>query len=269
MAAHSSVVLPLFPPEERGVGRPRLVPPAPEPSLRQDFLALRESLSKLTGEPIRSGTELVRTLDERERPRLATTVHPLDQILHGGLQKGKLTEISGARSVGRFAVVLAILAGSTSRGEASALVDLGDHLDPAMAERVGIHLPRLLWVRPESTRDATTATEMAITTGFSLVVLDLGLRLKGRRVSDTSWIRLARAAERHGTALVISSPFSLSGGAAEAVVSMRNARVEWLGRGHAPRLLRSISSELRCEKLRGSRPGESRGSRFRMQETIE
>src|SRR5712692_2588396 len=67
-------------------------------------------------------------------------LEPLDRLLAGGLPKGKLTELVGRRSTGRFAIALAALASATSSGEAAALVDLDSHLDPQGAADAGVDL---------------------------------------------------------------------------------------------------------------------------------
>src|SRR6266545_1067754 len=55
---------------------------------------------------------------------------PFDRLLSGGLPRGRLTELVGRRSSGRFSLVLAALASVTSAGEAAAFVDRGSHFDP-------------------------------------------------------------------------------------------------------------------------------------------
>ena len=74
---------------------------------------------------VRSGRELAR---ERAEPRddpCPTGVAPLDRLLGGGLPVGKLIEMVGRRSSGRFSLVLAALATATTAGESVALIDLG------------------------------------------------------------------------------------------------------------------------------------------------
>lgn len=255
MSAITSAYLDL-PLPQRGP-RPRLVPPpAPKPSVYEEFNRLRESLARTTSFEFLSGSELTRDVKRHRQATLATTVAPLDQLLGGGIRKGTLVEITGWRSTGRFSIVLATLAAATSTGEAAALVDLGDHLDPESAALAGVDLPRLLWVRPETTKDAVAATEMLISTGFPLVTLDLGMRLRGRRVYDAAWVRLARAAENNETALLVTSPWPVSGTAADASISMTRSRPRWQGRGKAPRILVGARSEMTVEKRRGAAPGE-------------
>ncbi|RPH52836.1 hypothetical protein EHM82_09085, partial [bacterium] len=91
---------------------------------------LRATLPESFRSRIRSARELareVREADEEETP-LATAVPALDRLLAGGLPRGQLVELIGARSSGRFSALLAVLAAATGVGEAAALVDLGDGL---------------------------------------------------------------------------------------------------------------------------------------------
>jgi hypothetical protein len=143
-------------------------------------------------------------------------------------------------------------------GEAAALVDLGDHFDPQLAAANGVDLRRLLWVRPRTVKEAVMSAEMITATGFQLVVVDAGLHpLRGRRAPDAAWVRLARTAESHGTAMLVSTPYSLTGTACDAVLQGSITRARWIGRGKAPRLLESIDMSLTLEKHRHLKPGRS------------
>src|SRR2546421_181484 len=172
-------------------------PPCPYPPLPPAIAA------KLT-----SGAELVRSLARQRREEvIPTTFAAVDALLGGGLARGKMTEVAGRGA--RWSMVIATLAAATSMGEAAALVDLGDHFDPQLAEAAGVDLGRLLWVRPKTFKDAVTAAEMLGATGFQLVVLDAGLPpLRGRRVPDAAWVRLARTCETHGCTLLVSAPYA-------------------------------------------------------------
>jgi hypothetical protein len=241
--------------------RPTLVEPIPARNpphhLRPDVARLRANLAATISAKISSGTELIRALEkERRDGRIATTVEALDTLLGGGLARGKMTELAGRRSSGRFSIITATLAAATGIGEAVALVDLGDHFDPQLAEAAGVDLRRLLWVRPQRMRDAVAAAEMLTSAGFQLVVLDAGMHpLRGRRAPDAAWVRLARAAEAHGGALLISTPFPLTATAAEGVVRAQSGRPIWIGRGRAPRLLAGLKADLVLERHRHLRPG--------------
>lgn len=191
----------------------------------------------------------------RSVDRLPTGVAPFDDLLGGGLPRGALVELSG-RAGGRFALVLAALAAVTSRGEAAALLDLGNHLDPASAEEAGCDLARLLWVRPRRFREALLAAETVAAAGFRLVVLDAGLALPSSRLRDAGpWLRLARAAAPRGVAFLLSTPVPLAGLAAEALVGV-SARPLFRAAGSA-RFLAGAAASLSLLKVRGGRPAEA------------
>ena len=181
-----------------------------------------------------------------------------DHLLRGGLRRGTLTEIVGRRSCGRFAFALALLATVTEPGETAVLVDLGDHLDPRQAIAAGIDLQRLLWLRPQGTRESLAAAETALDGGFPLVLVELGLPpLRGGRGKESAWMRLARSAAERRTALVVSSPYRVSGTAAHTVLQLRRMGRSWLGHGRSPRLLGNLALRLELAKGRGRRPGDS------------
>jgi hypothetical protein len=174
-----------------------------------------------------------------------------------------MTEIAGRGA--RFSVVLAALAAATSMGEAAALIDTGDHFDPQLAEANGVDLGRLLWVRPQTMQEAAIAAEMIGTTGFQLIVLDAGIPpLRGRRLPDATWVRLARTAEAHGNALLISTPYPITGTASEAVIRSRSLRPRWI----CDELLAAMEAELTLEKHRHRKPGTSAMLRFATYESI-
>ncbi|HEX8153068.1 MAG TPA: hypothetical protein VF698_08090 [Thermoanaerobaculia bacterium] len=244
----------LFPLIER---RPAAVLPDPqtvEPSaVREDVARLRASLAATVGAKVTSASELIKALEKTRREEsIPTTLEPLDSLLGGGLPRGKMVELTGRR--GRYSIVLAALAAATSMGEAAVLIDLGDGFDPQLAEANGIDLRRLLWIRPKTLKQAVMAVEMITATGFQLVALDCGTR-PGRRVHEAAWVRLGRSAEAHGAAMLISTPWPLTGTASEAVVVAERSRMRWLGRGKAPRVLAGMTVELRLEKHRHMKPG--------------
>lgn len=179
----------------------------------------------------------------------------LDELLAGGLPRGQLVEMIGARSSGRFSTVLTVLAAATLAGEAAALVDLGDGLDPQAAAALGVDLRRLLWLRPTTLKQALAGAEILIGGGFPMVVLDLGNPpLRGGRGAEAGWLRLARAAQAQRTALLIASPYRVSGTAAAIVLQAARGRARWLGMsGRAPWLLDGLSCQVAIEKCRGRR----------------
>ncbi|HYS56118.1 MAG TPA: hypothetical protein VER58_20355, partial [Thermoanaerobaculia bacterium] len=97
------------------------------------------------------------------------------------------------------------------------------------------------------------AAEMLVATGFQLVVVDLPPAESRRygRVPDAAWVRLARAAEAHGSALLVSAPYPITGTTSEAMVRAEAARGKWNGG-----LLIGIDTTMRLEKHRRKRPGQ-------------
>ena len=216
---------------------------APAPRFAGDLAALRSRLAR--------GRDLLPAARPHGDEDLFPTAIPaVDALLGGGLPRGCLTELRGAPSTGRLSLVLALLAAATARGEAAALVDLGDHLDPQAAESAGVDLSRLLWARPRRLRDALAAAEIALGGAFPLVVLELGgAPLRGKR-DEHAWLRLARAARHHRGALLVATPYRTTGSAAAEVLALSRRRGVWLGAGDAPRLLAGVESRLEREKSR-------------------
>jgi len=244
--------------------RPSRSKPTLVPALRPVELAqrdavrnLRAALDPAIARKVMSATELIHALSKTRREDfLPTTIDAIDTILGGGLRRGKVVELVARRATGRFSIVLSTLAAATSIGEAAALIDVNDHFDPQLAEAAGIDLRRLLWVRPNTMKQAVMAAEMITATGFQLVVLDAGLHpVRGRRLPDATWVRLARAAESHGAAMLISTPYAFTGTASEAVVRGGKTKVKWLGKGKSPRLLAGIATNFTLDKHRHIKPG--------------
>jgi hypothetical protein len=234
---------------------PVLLPPLPsvESAASQAVSRLRKGLEERISARLTSGTELIEALERRRRNQIVpTTLTAIDNLLEGGLPRGKMTEIAGRGA--RFSIVTATLASATSIGEAAALIDVGDAFDPQLGNAAGIDLQRMLWVRPTTLKQAVAAAEMLVATGFQLVVLDIPPpenRRYGRRVPDAAWVRLARASEAHGSALLISAPYALTGTTSEAMLKTETSRGRW--NGH---LLIGVETTLRLEKHRRKRSGE-------------
>jgi hypothetical protein len=189
--------------------------------------------------------------------RLSTGLPALDGALAGGLPRGRVTELAGGRSAGRTALACRIAASATTAAETIAWVDLEDALDPAAADAAGVALSRTLWVRPRSPGDALRATEILLGAGgFGLVVLDPDARPAplGR---TGSWIRLARAAERTGSTLLVLTMTPQVGPCAALGLEILGREAHW---SHGPgqlALLDGISSSIAVARSRSGGVGRA------------
>lgn len=203
-----------------------------------------------------------------ERRFVSAGVPEIDALIGGGFPRGRIAEIVGPPSSGRTALLLSAVARVTSGGEVAAWIDPASSLDPRVAAEAGVHLPHLLWVRPRTRSIAWTAADVVLgTPGFALVIVDvcgawarpapherhtnlhktshieshMSLRItppmaeappRGKdpeRVAASVWPRLARAAERAGTALVLLGDTHLAGTFAALTLELEPAGRAWCG----------------------------------------
>jgi len=187
-------------------------------------------------------------------PRLATGLSALDAVLGGGIPRGRITELAGPRSAGRTGLAAAIAASATRAGETIAWVDPEDALDPEAAAAAGIALARLLWVRPRGVPDALRAAEILLGAGgFGLVLLDVD----SVNASARAWPRLARAAERTRSGLLVVAPRRAAGTFAAVGLELGARRVRWTGGPGRLVLLEGIEASLTVARSRLGRWGQS------------
>ena len=172
----------------------------------------------------------------------------LDSLLDA-FPEGGLSEIVGPRSSGGGSLLLALLARAASRGGLVALVDGADSFDPETAERAGLDLRALLWVRCGGRLPPawSAADLLARCPGFAAVALDVGA---AKSAAPPSFgVRLQRAAAGNPAVIVVRAPRHVTGSAAALVVSVRRVRALWVG---APRRIRlgGLVSEARVLRSR-------------------
>jgi hypothetical protein len=178
----------------------------------------------------RTLTTALPSVDPHDDAALAPSGIPsLDARLGGGLRRGHVSEIVGARSSGRTSLLLQTLAASTTRGELVALVDALDMFDVESAAAAGIDFNRLLWIRghvvtnpglcgdmnQRALEQAIRAFTLVLQAGnFGVVVLDVAEAPAPaiRRLPFTTWMRVQRMVEGSQTAclLVGSEPMARS-----------------------------------------------------------
>ena len=204
-----------------------------------------------------------------DEDRVAATGWPaLDQPLGGGMRRGHLSEIVGARSAGCTTLWLAMAAAATSRGEVVALIDTHDRFDPVSAEAAGVDLSRLLWVRESGNADrALKAMNLVLQAGgFGLVAFDL-CDVRGpalRQFPHTTWMRIARIVEGSLTVAMLlgAEHVARSPGGATIVLEREGAHAaaEWAGSNARNRRLQGLAIRPRVISVRtiGAAAGGSR-----------
>ncbi|HUY29281.1 MAG TPA: ATPase domain-containing protein [Candidatus Binataceae bacterium] len=168
---------------------------------------------------------------------MASAIAPLDTLIEGGIPRGRISEIVGRPGTGRTSLAAAFAAVATGRGEVVAWIDAAGALDPASIAAAGVDLARVLWVsiphqashaRPASPREGRIlkAAEMVLEAGgFGLVVIDFGATF--RAIPDSAALRLARAAERSGAAVIAIAPGRICGTFAALSIAMNRARASF------------------------------------------
>ena len=180
---------------------------------------------------------------------IETGISAIDELVGGGFPRGALHEISGPRSSGRTSLALALLAGTTRWGEVTAVVDLADAFDPASADRAGVDLDRVLWLRPPALREALRCAERLLeASGFALVLLDL---TPSPQIAPATWPRLARAAKSSNTALTVLSSWRMAGTSAQIALELDPSRARFSG---TPALLEGLETEVALVRSRSPGP---------------
>ena len=110
---------------------------------------------------------------------IRTNIQEADALL-GGFPKGGITEIYGPPSSGRTTLLLSFMQSATSQGEHCALIDASNSFDPQSAQKSGVDLKRLLWIRCPADNDKTRMEQalkcgdmLAHGGGWGAIILDL------------------------------------------------------------------------------------------------
>jgi recombination protein RecA len=153
--------------------------------------------------------------------------------------RGRISEITGARSSGRTSVLHALLAASTGEGEFAALVDTKDAFDACSAATAGVELSKLVWVRCGGNAEhALRAADLLIQAGgFGVMALDLAEVAPSalNRIPPTAWFRFRRAVESTPTILTVVADCPLAKSCSSLTIKMPPRKARFTG--HAPFLL--------------------------------
>ena len=175
----------------------------------------------------------------RKDRRLSSGLAPLDALIDGGIPRGRISEITGRAGSGKTSIAASFAAFATRRGEVAAWLDSSGSFDPESMAAAGVDLRRMLWAsmrrrsaRPCSplqkgeglgVRSIVKAAELVLEAGgFGLVVVDFGEA--PRSLTYASSLRIARAAERSGAAVIAIAPWRMCG--TFAVLSLVASRAE-------------------------------------------
>jgi hypothetical protein len=170
--------------------------------------------------------------------RLSSGIAALDALIDGGLVRGRVSEIVGQVGSGRTTIGARFVAAATRAGEVVAWIEESRSFAPADIAAGSANLNRVLWASVSDRRghgfDSSgrfrryrfsavfKAAELVLKAGgFGLVVIDVGVRVP---LPLNIALRLAREAERSGTAVVVIAPHRICG--TFAALSLKLTRLE-------------------------------------------
>lgn len=199
-----------------------------------------------TSQPLEfSGVFRGHELTRKDR-RLSSSLAPLDDLIDGGIPRGRISEITGRPGSGKTSLAASFAASATHRGEVAAWLDGSGAFDPESMAAAGVELRRMLWAKMLGASITTTTTTNRISRfaahplarrqsaivkaaelvleagGFGLVVIDFGEA--PRALTYASSLRIARAAERSGAAVIALAPWRMCG--TFAALSLATSRAE-------------------------------------------
>ncbi len=197
--------------------------PALLQAIRPPSLAPRKEPQQLEFTGVFRGHELTRK-DRRLRSGLVA----LDALIGGGIPRGRISEITGRPGSGKTSIAASFASFATRRGEVAAWLDASGTFDPESIAAAGVELRRMLWAsipdagplsqsyggfaRPPARRQSAIvkAAELVLEAGgFGLVIVDFGET--PRALTQSSALRIARAAERSGAAVIAIAPWRMCG----------------------------------------------------------
>ena len=142
---------------------------------------------------------------------LPTGLAQIDELLHGGLPKGGITELVVQNTgSGSALIVVSLLRRAHETNQWLALIDGRDSFDPAGLDNA--LLSRLLWVRCRDAAQAMKAADLLLRDGnLPIALLDLRVnpQMQLRRIPATTWYRLQRILEQTATALLVLTPWGV------------------------------------------------------------
>ncbi len=223
--------------------------------------------------------------------RLGASLEPVNVLLEGGIPRGRISEVIGRRGCGKTSLAAAFISSATRRGEVTAVIDLANSFDPATMAEGGVELSRVLWVHPgevkikglldvEGVLDAyhsplphplpgqgegidrkkraknfLRAADLVLEAGgFGLLVMDFGE--SAFTLTSSSALRLARMAERSGTAVLMLVTRPVCGTFAAVSLDLVATRTIFSRSPFGLRRIRTTTGQ--ASALKGIRPPQPR-----------
>jgi recombination protein RecA len=103
--------------------------------------------------------------------RMPTGYGALDDVLEGGLPRGRITEIYGPPGAGKTSLALRLCATTIAGGGVAAVVDVDHGIERSTLERAGVEPSRLVVARPRGGEDALQIVEELLTASAADVVV--------------------------------------------------------------------------------------------------
>lgn len=112
-----------------------------------------------------------------DNPRKVETISSgslvLDELLGGGLGKGRIIEIYGPESSGKSSLALTAVGNVQKEGGTAVYIDLENALDPSYAEKLGVNVAELAISQPDSAEQALNTLDYLADTGaVDIIVVD-------------------------------------------------------------------------------------------------
>lgn len=189
--------------------------------------------------------------------RLPSGLRALDDLLGGGLVRGRISEFAGLVGCGRTSLAAAFLARATARGEVAAWIDFAAAFDPGSLAAAGVDLTRVLWIgcagprvigERDREKNFLKAAELILETGgFGLMVCDFGPR--SFPLMSSAALRLARRAERAGTVVLMLAARRMCGTFAALSLNLMRTQTRFLRCARsAPTLFEGLALEARVTR---------------------
>jgi recombination protein RecA len=104
--------------------------------------------------------------------RIPFTIPSLDDILGGGLPKGRIIEIFGPESSSKTTLCLHAIAASQAEKKECAFIDSEHSLNLKYAENLGVDLHRLYLAQPNNGEEALDILETLLEADLGIIVID-------------------------------------------------------------------------------------------------